>query len=88
LYHFLPATALLPNIGFFLPADLEKKYIRKGDTLPEGFVVGLPPTTGKRLSTPHGVFDSVAKCMGTTNLTRYAIECKIKQDTEWFYIKD
>ena len=70
------------------PTTLEKRYILKGDKLPEGFITGLPPTTGKKLNTPYGVFDSVAKCMVSTKLTRYAIECNLKQDKEWFYIKD
>lgn len=84
-------TAISSNkgrIGYHNPITLEKKYLLKDEILPEGFVFGLPPTTGKKLSTPYGIFESVAKCMGATNLTRYAIECKIKKDDSWFYIKD
>jgi hypothetical protein len=76
------------RIGCHNPITLEKKYIRNGEKIPDGFVVGLFPTTGKKLSTPYGVFESVAKCMEATNLTRYAITCKIKTDNNWFYIKD
>lgn len=76
------------RVGCHNPVTLEKRYIQKGESLPEGFVMGLLPTTGKKISTPHGVFNSVAKCMEATNLTRYAIECKIKKDSNWFYIKD
>ena len=76
------------RIGCHNPITLEKKYLRKDEALPEGFVVGLPPTTGKKLSTPYGIFESVSKCMAATKLTRYAIECKIKKDNSWFYIKD
>ena len=74
------------RIGCYNPITLEKRYIHKDDILPEGFIFGGIPTTGKKLSTPYGVFDSIAKCMKNTNLTRYAIECKIKQDNEWFYV--
>lgn len=76
------------RIGCYNPTTLEKRYIRKGEAMPEGFVKGLPPTTGKKLSTPYGVFDSISKCMDSTKLTRYAIERKINQEPEWFYIKD
>jgi hypothetical protein len=76
------------RIGCYNLTTLEKKYIRKGDKVPEGFVLGLPPTTGKKINTPYGIFDSVAKCMSATNLTRYTIECNIKKDNNWFYIKD
>jgi hypothetical protein len=76
------------RIGCHNPITLEKRYLRKGEIFPDGFVVGLIPTTGKKLSSPHGVFNSVAQCIAVTKLTRYAIECKIKQDAKWFYIKD
>lgn len=76
------------RVGCHNPVTLEKRYIHKGEELPQGFVMGLFPTTGKKISTPYGIFDSVAKCMETTNLTRYAIECKIKKEDDWFYIKD
>jgi len=76
------------RIGIYNPITLEKRYIHKDDPIPGGFVVGLPPTTGKKLVTPHGVFESVAECMKATELTRYAIECKIRKENNWFYIKD
>ena len=74
------------RIGCHNPLTLEKKYLLKGEVLPEGFVIGLPPTTGKQVSTPYGIFESVVECMTATKLTRYAIECKVKKDDSWFYI--
>ena len=76
------------RVGCHNPLTKEKRYIDKNDLVPEGFVVGLTPTTGKKISTPFGVFNSVTECMANTKLTRYAIECKIKTENNWFYIKD
>ena len=76
------------RIGCYNAVTLEKCYVDKNELVPEGFIIGLPPTTGKKLSTPFGIFESVAKCMVATNLTRYTIERKIKQEDDWFYIKE
>lgn len=76
------------RIGYYNPNTLEKRYLSKDEAIPEGFIIGLPPTTGKKLNTPYGIFESVSKCMAATNLTRYAIERKIKENTDWFYIKE
>lgn len=76
------------RVACYDPITLEKKYLLKDESLPEGFIIGLPPTTGKKLSTPYGIFESVAKCMLATNLTRYAICNKIAKENDWFYIKE
>jgi hypothetical protein len=76
------------RIGCHNPITKEKRYINPNDTLPDGFIRGLLPTTGKKLQTPFGIFDSVSKCMEYTKLTRHAIQSRIKNDSTWFYIKD
>ena len=76
------------RIGCFNPLTGEKRYIVSEADLLDGFVLGLPPTTGKKIQTPFGKFDSVSECMKNTNLTRYQIQCNIKKSSKWFYIKE
>lgn len=71
--------------GCYNPLTLEKRYIRKTDPLPDGFVFGIPPTTGKKISTPYGFFDGIASCMRFTNLSRYKIEKNLLSNTDWRY---
>lgn len=76
------------RIGCYNPYTLEKRYVVHETDIPTGFVKGLPPTTGKKIHTPHGIFNSVAECMSNIKLTRYQILCNIKNKSNWFYIKD
>jgi hypothetical protein len=80
--------AVINRIGCYNPHTLEKRYVVHGTDIPVGFIKGLPPTTGKKIHTPHGIFNSVAECMSNIKLTRYQILCNIKNKSNWFYIKD
>jgi hypothetical protein len=76
------------RVGCYNPLTLEKKYICSENDLPSGFVLGLPPTTGKPISTPYGIFNSVAECMKELNLTRHQVYVNIEKLEDWFYIKN
>jgi hypothetical protein len=76
------------RIGCYHPVTLEKRYVINKDDIPPDFVRGVPPTTSKKIQTPHGEFSSIVECMGKLNLTRYQIKCNIKKYNDWFFKKD
>lgn len=73
------------RVGFHHPTTKHKIYINKDDTPPPGYIKGLPPTTGKLIYTPHGMYNSVQQCMKELGLTRYQIEQNIKHEEGWSY---
>lgn len=75
------------RVVYYDPSTNDKIYINAGDPVPAGYIKGQPPTTGKQIKTPHGLFLSVQKAMVALNITRYAIQLNIKNNPdEWRYI--
>jgi len=75
------------KLGYFNPTTGKKIYIDSNQSPPVGFVKGLPRTTGLKLQTPDGIFNSVQECMNTLNLTRYQIQKNIKKNIKgWRYL--
>jgi signal peptidase I len=73
------------RVGYFNPKTGHKTYIYENEDPPPGYVKGLPPTTGKLICTPYGVYNSVQECMRSLNLTRYQIIQNIKHKEGWNY---
>lgn len=82
----LPIGSTVGKIGCYNPNTLEKRYVVAIEDIPDGYIRGIAPTTGKKLNSPFGIFDSVAHCMKITGLTRYAIDINIIKDPSWYYI--
>lgn len=78
----------LGRIGIHNPQTNQKKYIQPNDPIPEGWVEGLPPTTGMAVETPHGTFNSIQECMDTLNMSRYQIKKNIKEMDGWSMITE
>lgn len=74
------------KIGYHDPLTKRKIYLNADEQPPEGFIKGLPPTTGKGVNTPHGSFNSVQECMRYFGITRYQIQQNINNSIEWSYI--
>lgn len=74
------------KLGYFNPDSGEKIYINPESSPPDGFVRGIMPTTGKKISTPHGIYNSIQACMKDKNLSRHHIEKLIKTTEEWNYL--
>lgn len=72
---------------YYNPVTNHKIYVKDSQSIPEGYIKGQPPTTGKKLYTPHGIFESVQKAMDVLGMTRHAIYTNInKNPHEWSFI--
>lgn len=76
------------KIGIHNPETGEKRYIRDKSECPVGFVLGLPPTTGKRIITPYGTFITIVQCMNQLNMTRWEIMKCVKSNPEWQIVNE
>jgi hypothetical protein len=76
------------RIGYYNKLTGKKIYLKINDIIPEGFIKGLMPTTGKKLKTPDSIFKSVIDCMNILSLTRYQINKNIKNLINWEYINE
>jgi hypothetical protein len=72
--------------GYYNPDTQEKKYLLPGELPPSGFIKGLPPTLGKKVQTPFGLFNSIQACIISLNITRYTILSNIKDKEDWYYV--
>lgn len=70
------------RIGIHNPITGEKMYVVDLSEMPPGFVKGIPPTTGKNVSSPYGDFKTISECMRILNLTRGEILKFIKNDPD------
>lgn len=76
------------RIGYYNPFTKKKIYLKSTDNIPEGWIKGIFPTTGKKIKTPFGIFNSIAECMRELSLNRYKIKCHIKKLNDWNYINE
>jgi hypothetical protein len=72
------------RIGCFNAETGEKRYIKTLSDISDGFERGLPHTTGKKLTTPHGEFSTIGAACRSLNMTRYQIAKNIISDAGWF----
>lgn len=82
--HYSGTTA--NRIACHDPIMGKKKYVKKIEDMPEGYVVGLPPTTGKRVLTPFGVYETIAKAVNSLNVSRFQIMKKVKEEPQLWKI--
>ena len=74
---------------YYDPTTKKKVYLKEDQTPPIGYIKGQPPTTGKRIQTPYGIFDSVQACMNQILISRLKINHNIKKlPNEWKYLND
>ena len=78
------------RVGYYNPLTGKKRYIKCGDAIPDGFIKGIAPTTGKRIKTPYGTYQSVKQCEEATGLTRYKIMKRVNDvnQIEWELINE
>ena len=75
------------RIGFYNTHTKKKRYFKSTDVIPEGWTKGIPPTTGKKIRTPQGEFNSIVEAMKTLSLSREKIQKNIYHCVSgWTYL--